>query len=39
MRVYAEADTVENVGQLAYDIANIVFQLAGGVGEPMTKPE
>lgn len=38
VRIYAEAETVENVKQLSYEVANIVYQLAGGVGQPIPKP-
>lgn len=32
VRVYAEADTKENTLQLALDVANVVYDKAGGVG-------
>ena len=38
VRVYAEADTQENADKLAQEVASSVFQMAGGVGQPPTRP-
>jgi phosphoacetylglucosamine mutase len=34
VRVYAEAQTVEEADRLAYEASLIVYEMAGGVGEP-----
>lgn len=34
VRVYAEAPTVAEANQLAYEASLIVYEMAGGVGEP-----
>jgi len=39
VRVYAEADTRENADQLAHDVGLLVHSIAGGVGEPPSKPQ
>ncbi|CAG9118744.1 unnamed protein product [Plutella xylostella] len=39
VRVYAEADTQENVQKLAVQVAQAVYDLAGGVGTRPTLPE
>ncbi|XP_058120303.1 phosphoacetylglucosamine mutase [Anopheles ziemanni] len=39
VRVYAEADTRANAVQLAYEVANLVFDKAGGVGKRPEKME
>ncbi|XP_048486536.1 phosphoacetylglucosamine mutase isoform X1 [Plutella xylostella] len=39
VRVYAEADTQENVQKLAAQVAQAVYDLAGGVGTRPTLPE
>lgn len=39
VRVYAEADSVENTKKLAAEVAILVFELAGGVGEKPVVPE
>ncbi|KFB48715.1 AGAP007215-PA-like protein [Anopheles sinensis] len=39
VRVYAEADTRANAVQLAYEVANLVFDRAGGVGKRPEKME
>ncbi|XP_055609008.1 phosphoacetylglucosamine mutase [Uranotaenia lowii] len=39
VRVYAEADTKENTLQLALDVANVVYDKAGGTGERPQKPQ
>ena len=37
VRVYAESDTQENTDQLAYEVGVKVYELAGGVGDPVKK--
>ncbi|XP_035907690.1 phosphoacetylglucosamine mutase [Anopheles stephensi] len=39
VRVYAEADTRENAVQLSFEVANLVFDRAGGIGSRPTKME
>uniref|UniRef100_A0AAG5DDT6 Phosphoacetylglucosamine mutase n=1 Tax=Anopheles atroparvus TaxID=41427 RepID=A0AAG5DDT6_ANOAO len=39
VRVYAEADTRADAVQLAYEVANLVFDRAGGVGKRPEKQE
>ena len=39
VRVYAEADTKSNADQLAYEVGLLVHKIAGGVGEPPSKPQ
>uniref|UniRef100_A0A182JYP4 Phosphoacetylglucosamine mutase n=1 Tax=Anopheles christyi TaxID=43041 RepID=A0A182JYP4_9DIPT len=39
VRVYAEADTRANTVQLAFEVANLVFDRAGGVGSRPVKME
>ncbi|KAJ8025399.1 Phosphoacetylglucosamine mutase [Holothuria leucospilota] len=39
VRVYAEADSQESADQVAFDVATLVFQLAGGVGDPPSTPK
>ncbi|EAA04228.3 AGAP007215-PA [Anopheles gambiae str. PEST] len=39
VRVYAEADTRANAVQLAFEVANLVFDQAGGVGSRPVKME
>ena len=37
VRVYAESDTQANTDQLAYEVGVKVYELAGGVGDPVKK--
>ena len=39
VRVYAEADTRDYADQLAYEVGLLVHRIAGGVGEPPSKPQ
>ena len=39
VRVYAESDTQENADNLALEVANAVYEMAGGVGDKPTMPK
>ena len=39
VRVYAESDTQENTDRLALEVANAVYEMAGGVGDKPSMPK
>ena len=39
VRVYAESDTQANADRLALEVANAVYEMAGGVGDKPSMPK